>query len=578
MNRDLRNALLCALLTAFCILATIPVLEMGVNDDWSYTRTARDLANTGRLVYDGWTVTMMGVQAYWAALFIKLFGFSFTLVRLTTLPLAAGCALLLYALGRRADLSPSLSALGTLFIVLSPVFVPLAASFMTDVPGFFFLLLCIYSLVRALDEEETRVRSGALWLVLAAVAGVLGGTARQAVWLAPLVLLPYGAWMKRRNGHIMAIAAALWGMSALAIAGCMFWFRAQPYAVYDKPLDSLGALLHGFPLSLLVLQPLVFTTTLFLLPVLVGTLTVWRSVLKANRVMLALLFLIWIMKPFPSFDHALAPWTINIVTPWGIMVPGTDAIGSKPEILPYAVRALLSLAVYAMLTLVSLAAAQALVQRLAAGQGANETQKAPPMPTVVCLLTVFTVFYILLLALIADQRTIYDRYVIPILPAATIPLLLYYQRRVGERPHAAAWALTVLFALYGIATTHDYLAIARARLAAASALVATGVPRTHITAGFEYDGWTQVDAAGYINDPRIEVPKGAYRAPNWHNLPVLFWYWSRTPAITPRYLVVLSSQPGLKDSAFPPVSYTTWLPPFHRKVLIQEDAMHVARP
>ena len=126
------------MLIAACVLGSIPILEMGVNDDWSYAWTARAFATTGHLAYNGWVGAVVGVQAIWAGLLIGVFGFSFTLVRLSTLPFAAGCAMLLYRLSRYAGLDPPFALFGTATVTLSPLFIPLSASFMTDVPGFFF--------------------------------------------------------------------------------------------------------------------------------------------------------------------------------------------------------------------------------------------------------------------------------------------------------------------------------------------------------------------------------------------------------------------------------------------------------
>src|SRR5206468_2472443 len=104
--------------------------------------------------------------------------------------------------------------------------------------------------------------------------------------------------------------------------------------------------------------------------------------------------------------------------------------------------------------------------------------------------------------LMALRHQVFDRYLILLLPAITLSLLLFYQARGKSRPSAFGWVLLGVFALYGIATTHDYYAMGRARLAAASALMASGVPRTQITAGLEYDGWTQIEKTGYMNNEK----------------------------------------------------------------------------
>src|SRR5262245_24165973 len=124
MKTDRQHLLLCGVLVCVSIAATGPVLEMGLNDDWSYAYTARELAETGRLQYHGWASAMLGVQAWFAALVIRALGFSFTTVRLTTSVFAVGCALLLYSLSRVAGLNRSFAGFCALALGLSPLFIP----------------------------------------------------------------------------------------------------------------------------------------------------------------------------------------------------------------------------------------------------------------------------------------------------------------------------------------------------------------------------------------------------------------------------------------------------------------------
>src|ERR1700733_360906 len=103
--KDRLYPILCAILVVGSVIAAVPILEMGIDDDWSYVWVARGLAATGHFTYNGWIAAIIGIQAAWAALLIRWFGFSFTLVHLSTLPFAAGCAALLFHLGRRAGLN-----------------------------------------------------------------------------------------------------------------------------------------------------------------------------------------------------------------------------------------------------------------------------------------------------------------------------------------------------------------------------------------------------------------------------------------------------------------------------------------
>src|SRR6266571_7111576 len=91
-----RNGLICALLVGASGLAAYPVAEMGFQDDWSYIRTALEFARTGHFVYNGWATAMLGWIIPWSALFIKAFGFSFTVVRLSMLRVTMACIYLFH--------------------------------------------------------------------------------------------------------------------------------------------------------------------------------------------------------------------------------------------------------------------------------------------------------------------------------------------------------------------------------------------------------------------------------------------------------------------------------------------------
>ena len=77
-------------------MLTNPIAESPFNDDWSYAHTVKILQETGKLTYNGWAAASVIAQAYWGLLWVKMFGFSYTVLRLSTLPLAAGAISLCY--------------------------------------------------------------------------------------------------------------------------------------------------------------------------------------------------------------------------------------------------------------------------------------------------------------------------------------------------------------------------------------------------------------------------------------------------------------------------------------------------
>ena len=161
---------------------------MGFQDDWSYIRTALEFARTGHFVYNGWATAMLGWIIPWSALFIKVFGFSFTLVRFSMLPVTMACVYLFHANLVRFGIRDRNAVLGALTLGLSPIFLPMAASYMTDVAGLFVIVLCLYLCQRAVVARSDR--AVVLWLCCATVSNVVGGTVRQISWLGALVMVP----------------------------------------------------------------------------------------------------------------------------------------------------------------------------------------------------------------------------------------------------------------------------------------------------------------------------------------------------------------------------------------------------
>jgi len=553
-QRDRFCLWLCAVLSVTSVLATIPALEMGTNDDWSYAWVARELARTGHFTYNGWIGAMIGVQAWWAALLIRWFGYSFTLVRLSTLPFAAGSGILLYRLGRLAGLNPSFALFGCLSITLSPVFIPVAASFMTDVPGCFFWLASVYCMIQAAQAASTNWVW--VWMMSGAVAGIAGGTVRQVVWLIPLVALPTVAWMRRTERRTIAGASLLWLLSTLAIALCLRWYNQQPY-VTEMPRepeawsDVVGASIES------VLQVAVACLVL-MAPVLALHVTNWRR---------------WVRTPAPLAYGMLvagilatglwwfgdSPLLGNVVTSKGMLGQGLDMLGTKPEILPLPMRLLLGVALF--LAAGFTVAAQLADYRRLAGPFPE------PMRQFLWIVAPSSVFYALaVLYRSVRDWLLFDRYCILLLPLLVVPLLWHFQQRIRETPPVWGWIVMALFACFGIALTHDYLAAGRARVIAADTITHAGIPRTHVSAGLEYDGWTQLEQSGRIPSPTEQAATPARRFP----VSPPFWFWTKTPSVEPQYVVTYSRLKGLVDSSFPPLDYTAWLPPFHREVLIQK--------
>ncbi len=551
MNRkDIRNAALCALVVLAAFFLTNPFVQIPFNDDWTYSFTVRELLRTGQFTYHCGESAAFLTQACWGALSARVFGFSFVTLRLSTLPWAMGSAFLCYLLARRANLQTAWAIFATLLLALSPLFLPLASSFMTDVPALFFVLLSIYGFVIASDSQRP-------WIALSVAYGValVGGLSRQIVWIVPVTSGPWIMWVKRNDRSVVAISILGITINLIAAYVCSKWFYAQPFVVsewsFAKTIEVAG---QAWADSLILWLCIWLTTLLLILPATLPT--AWNSLartcsnLRTRRgafaaiiaVAICLLSLHW-----PGI--AVEPWLGDVVSPRGPL-SGMELSGFRPVSQPPLLREILGLLVvivaWALLTdLADQLSRPGLLRRITS---ANQP--------VAISLVLFAAGYLALLAYRAPRGFIYDRYALPLIPCAAIPLLLKSQRS-SLPPTIIAWTMLALWSIYSIAATQDVHALQQARRTAMDRLLSAGNPDTSIADGSEFDNWTQLLHQGYVNIPGINSPPGTYD-------PAL----GICPALRPLYRVEFRPAPDTTPSEFGTIDYISWLPPFHRRIFI----------
>ena len=541
-------------------------------DDFSYVKSAWVFADTHRLVYNGWATATIGWQIAWGGLFARVFGHTFTAVRLSTFVTSFLTVWLAQAVFARCGLLRRNAATGALAVGLSPIFLPMSISFMTDISGLFSILLCLYCCLRALESEE---KGGAIrWLVAAGLLSTLGATARQIAWMAPLVMVPSAAWLLRRRRGVPVTAVLLWMAAAAAMLGSMRWFAHQPLSVPEGIVQ--GAV------NLKSLRELVGNMTaaaLCLLLLLVPLLAAWTprrtSMRKVAGVIAAALALTVVFRAITlhGMERGFAPWTGDVLDKIGMLdYRNAWFLGTGPTMFAPWSRACLSFLVLG----VSLYFAFVVGQR----ERRNPTPRNIDWRSLLVLTVPFLLAYTALLAPRAMWNIVIDRYLLPPMALCVLFLLRLYQERVGPRLPAVTHVALAAFALFGVAGTHDWVAQHRARVEATQRLQSPDTPRTAIEAGYESDGLVQIQASGAVIDPRVTYPPSVDTTP-WAppNLPagcreVLN---PHTPAIHARYFLsgsasetsrVSGGSDCLVPSMVEPQTYTAWMPPFTRRVYI----------
>ena len=557
-------AILCALTLPLAALAIHPVVEMGLYDDWSYIKTVQILAQTGHVVYNGWATAMLGWQLYLGAMFVKLFGFSFTVVRASILPIAMATAFLTQRTMVRAGINEWNASLGTLALVLSPLFLPLAFTFMTDITGLFCIVLCLYACLRALQAQTDR--AALAWICFAAVSNAIGGTVRQIAWLGVLVMIPSTLWLLRRRQRFLFVGGLLYFICVAFIFASLHWYSQQPYSVPEPLLRDRVTLRSVIRVPINLVRG-GLNTSVFLLPVLLPFIPELRRSNRRSVLIFAsanVLFVLFclVQAHLRMLHYWLAPFLGDNVSIHGLMYD--DSIHGRPILLPPGLQVVVTVLVFA-----SLLAFALLLVHIKELHHASEPPPTISWHRLGVLIVPFMAAYVVLLMPRAATWVFWDRYFLPIQWVGLIPILRFYQERLRSRLPALTLLPIAVFAAFSIAGTHDLFALFRARLALTDQLRSAGVPRTAIDAGFEYDGWNQIEETGFINDPQIHLPPGVHFSFPKTSFdvcrPSMLGYFS---ALSVRYGVSYKPTDCLGAAEFAPVTARTWLGPRHTTLYI----------
>ena len=364
MTEDQRSRLSgfgCGVLAGLAVLLSLPFAEMGFIDDWSYIRTAHEFARTGHFIFNGWATAMLGWQILWSAPFLKVFGYSFTVARLSMLPFACGCGWLLHAILRHGNVSNRNAVFRIAHLVpLSPV----SSSRRQLHDGHRCAMrhpVCMYLCQRALEASSDR--AAIAWLCAATVISIAAGTERQIMWLGALVMVPSAAWLLRKRRGMIPATAMLWAVSVVMIFLLARWFYHQPYSVPEKLFytrhQEASASLTAVLLEKLAFKAVSFPAVLLetflcllllILPILIAWLAAARMFGRPTQIKLGVLALLlgmgyWIRSLYGPLEDWLMPWLHHVLLSEAIAAKSWVMLGDRPVALSNPVRAGVSILV-----------------------------------------------------------------------------------------------------------------------------------------------------------------------------------------------------------------------------------------
>lgn len=483
-GQGLRHALaplaLVLLAYAALLLSADPRGGFPLNDDWSYAATARRLAEGGGFRPGSWTSFPLFTQALWGAAFVRLFGFSFEILRLSTVALGAAALLSAWWLARHLGASGWSAAVLAACLAVNPIFFSLSLTFMSDVP---FLAACLVALALLAASVEADGRPGVL--LGGAAASVAATLVRQPGLAAPCAfLLAHGAGRCSRRRLVEALVPL--AASALALVSFERWLSAGGLpTAYRAGSILLRDGLAQAPLALAVqlverVVSIGLYSGLFLLPLLLLAVpplwlhAAWRArSLAGAAALVAWLFAcVASLGGFPFESGVYRGFGVGPLTIAGAGPPDTQA--------PLGFRQLLSVLATAGFTMLTLALGLVFADGLKRPLASQR-----PRILLVSAAAVYVVPFLL-------SSALFDRYWLPVIALAGI--LCASEGTSDRAPARGARRVVAVMLLSGwgalsTAATHDSFEWNRARWRALRMLLAQGIPATSIEGGFEFNGW-----------------------------------------------------------------------------------------
>ena len=196
------------------------------SDDWSYLVTQFRWTDGDGLSFNHWvTMTLIG-QLVLSAPVTQVFRHDIAALQWFTAATGAlglGATVLLV---RRAGAPTGLALVGALAIGLCPLWGPLAASYMTDVPAFTCSTVALLLGVEALRRDQRATP----WLVAATLVGVLAFSIRQYAGLPTVTVLVVALVDAHRTGRRAAVRSAGLALAGFAIAAIAIsaWWSTVP--------------------------------------------------------------------------------------------------------------------------------------------------------------------------------------------------------------------------------------------------------------------------------------------------------------------------------------------------------------
>lgn len=490
-------------------------LNVPRSDAWSYLETLFTWTRTGRWSFNDWgSMTLLG-HIMVAAPVVAVFGERIAAIDVFVAIVGVAGLMGVVGVGRRLGLSSWHALLAALTLAASPLWGPLATTYMTDVPAFAVQTLALWAAARAFARRPASTP----WLVASVALGVLAFAIRQyavVTLLAVLVAALVGGSTRDHHRARPAAVALTAAATVVSLALLVWWSRVPDRLVLYPKVPNSASIRRALASAggYLRLAGVVTVPVLALVDPVALARRAWRRD-RGLTMVVATIAATGLVGSY--LLDAAAPFVGNYFDRRGTL--GDDIIrGRRPLVMPSGLFDLL-VVVGSLAAIVLLVAT---VPWLAEQRDRwRDGRLAVGDPVVLAIGLSVVGAAVALEAAILLRLPIFDRYALPVLPLVALlvlrsecaksaePVVTSAVAAAGRRAVARSLvALGVLGAL-GAVYTGESASFDAARWQLATAVVAQGWSAADIEAGYEWGGFVRGVAPPYLpaDTPAIRLTK-----------------------------------------------------------------------
>lgn len=495
---------LLILLWLIMIFIVNPEGNFPLNDDWCYAYSVKHLVQEGRWVFSRWHSMTLTAQVVWGAIFSKIFGFSFNVLRFSTLILGLVGVLTTYAILWEIGAGFTVSLLGALVVMTNPLYFVSSFTFMTEVPFYGCFVLGVFFFIQSLKTDKI------FPVVLATIFSILAVLIRQVGLFIPIGYAAACLFRKKWTPANLLRAFGPTLLVTVCLFGNLLWLKSM--GQFSNRYRGFYYLFHSvannFSLNFIIrpgLQILVYLG-FFLLPFLVYLFPGYLRTLSKRKYIFSMLMIFFLVLAGGWFfkKHRILPFFSNTMYNFGLgrlnlrdthylgllrdnkILPerAGSHLSAKNNIFQTHLPPSLSRHYWRLLTGAGILGGALLAFYLAAGI----FWTCPKDESLILCATFFLLYFFLLLF-----TGIFDRYLIlffPVILVIVSKISGFSRKGPGRTSLVLAGSMVLLFAFFSVAATHDYLSWNRARWQGLNYLMEDRhIPPGFIDGGYEFNGW-----------------------------------------------------------------------------------------